>query len=265
MPNRIGFSSFTFFPDTRELFNGEDPVSLPPKASLILGALLASPGRVVSREELYRCAWGETIVEFEHALNTCIRQIRVALRDEVGSPEFIQTVPRIGYRWCHPITDSVGAQRGARKKTGLRLFSRVLVGIALAALLVLLLEVRGAVEKNESPSTVVVAGFQVLGDPGVRMVNGIDVSLEAAVRSNVQRLDRTLSSDEDGPEFVLTGALVGSSDGILLTTTLLRTSDGSTVWTGTYDPFCERITGDPVSLIGSLVAHTVVSRVAADI
>ena len=39
------------------------------------------------------------MVDFEHGLNTCMRQIRTALGEQAGSPQFIETAPRLGYRF----------------------------------------------------------------------------------------------------------------------------------------------------------------------
>ena len=66
--------------------------------------LASRPGQLVTREELYRAIWGdETVVDFERGLNTCMRQIRTALGEEAGSPQFIETVPRLGYRFVAPV------------------------------------------------------------------------------------------------------------------------------------------------------------------
>jgi TolB-like protein len=66
--------------------------------------LASRPGELVRREELCRAIWGdETVVDFERGLNTCMRQIRTALGEEAGSPQFIETVPRLGYRLVAPV------------------------------------------------------------------------------------------------------------------------------------------------------------------
>jgi TolB-like protein len=44
--------------------------------------------------------WGdETFVDFDQALNFCVRQIREVLDDDAKSPRFIETLPRRGYRF----------------------------------------------------------------------------------------------------------------------------------------------------------------------
>ena len=67
--------------------------------------LIERPGTLVTRSALREAVWGdETVVDFEHGLNTCIRQIRHALVDDADVPRFIETVPRLGYRFTAAVT-----------------------------------------------------------------------------------------------------------------------------------------------------------------
>jgi hypothetical protein len=66
----------------------------------VLVVLASRPGELVTREELRQAIWGnDTVVDFEHGLNTCIRLIRTALGEKADSAEIIETVPRLGYRF----------------------------------------------------------------------------------------------------------------------------------------------------------------------
>ncbi|MDE3136819.1 MAG: winged helix-turn-helix domain-containing protein [Acidobacteriota bacterium] len=70
----------------------------------VLFILLEHAGEVVTREELRRKVWTQnTFVDFEHSLATAINKIREALGDRVGSPRFIETLPKRGYRFIAPI------------------------------------------------------------------------------------------------------------------------------------------------------------------
>ena len=69
-----------------------------PMELLIL--LLERQGSVVSRQEIVDRLWGkEVFVDTEHGINTAIRKIRQALRDDPEQPRFIQTVSGKGYRF----------------------------------------------------------------------------------------------------------------------------------------------------------------------
>jgi TolB-like protein len=67
--------------------------------------LLASrPGQVVAREEIQRHLWGDaTFVDFERGINFSINQIRAALCDDAEKPRYVETLPRIGYRFIGAI------------------------------------------------------------------------------------------------------------------------------------------------------------------
>ena len=61
----------------------------------------------MTREEIRQRIWSnDTFVDFEQGLNFCIRQIRDALGDIAGAPRFIETLPRRGYRFLHPVETS---------------------------------------------------------------------------------------------------------------------------------------------------------------
>ncbi len=72
-------------------------VHLPPKAMEVLLCLAENAGKLVSRDELAEHAWGAGHVNPE-ALNRAIREIRNTLDDPVDKPEYVQTLPKLGYR-----------------------------------------------------------------------------------------------------------------------------------------------------------------------
>ena len=69
--------------------------------------LLERPGELITREEIQQKLWpseSETFVDFEHGLNTAVRKLRQALGDEAETPQYIETLPRRGYRFVGEIT-----------------------------------------------------------------------------------------------------------------------------------------------------------------
>jgi TolB-like protein/DNA-binding winged helix-turn-helix (wHTH) protein/Tfp pilus assembly protein PilF len=69
-----------------------------PMELLIL--LIEKDGSVVSRQEIVDRLWGkEVFVDTEHGINTAIRKIRQALKDDSEHPRFVQTVTGKGYRF----------------------------------------------------------------------------------------------------------------------------------------------------------------------
>jgi tetratricopeptide (TPR) repeat protein/DNA-binding winged helix-turn-helix (wHTH) protein len=78
-------------------------VKLAPQPFKALVHLAARPQRLVTREELREAIWGaERTVDFEHGINTCVRQIRTALGGDAES--IVETVPKLGYRFRARVT-----------------------------------------------------------------------------------------------------------------------------------------------------------------
>ena len=92
--------------DTRsaELRNLGQKVPLQEQPFQILRLLTASPGELVTREDIRRRLWpDDTIVEFENAINAAIKKLRIALADSADEPRYIETVKRRGYRLMVPV------------------------------------------------------------------------------------------------------------------------------------------------------------------
>ena len=86
------------------------PIKLQPQPFRVLLLLLQNPGHVISREEIRRHLWGvSTFVDFERGINLSINQIRAALCDNAEKPRYIETLPRVGYRFIAKLEPSNGA------------------------------------------------------------------------------------------------------------------------------------------------------------
>ena len=99
------FESFELRTDTRELYKRGIRLKLRPQAYQVLLLLAECAGEVVSRDQLRERLWAqETYVDFEHGLNTAVMELRAALSDSAAEPKFIQTLPRLGYRFLLPVS-----------------------------------------------------------------------------------------------------------------------------------------------------------------
>jgi DNA-binding winged helix-turn-helix (wHTH) protein len=71
---------------------------------LLLTTLLERPGEVVSREELKARLWpNDGYGAFDLGINTAVRKLRQALGDSAENPRFIETLPKVGYRFVAPV------------------------------------------------------------------------------------------------------------------------------------------------------------------
>ena len=83
----------------RVLVDGRDP-QLSPLLFNLLSALAAEPGHIVTRAALKQQLWPYAMrIDTERRLNTAMRALRAALRDDADRPRFIETVRGRGYRW----------------------------------------------------------------------------------------------------------------------------------------------------------------------
>ena len=77
---------------------GGEHVPLTPKEFKILATLAASPGTVLSREQLVEAAWGPEFVGETSSITVFIKKLRAKIEDDPTEPRIIETVWGIGYR-----------------------------------------------------------------------------------------------------------------------------------------------------------------------
>ena len=103
----IRFGPYELRPDSRELFKFGVKVKLRPQPFQVLHLLVKYAGSVVTRDQLQQQLWpADTFVDFEHSLNTAIKELRAVLNDSATAPRYIQTVPKLGYRFIFPVDQS---------------------------------------------------------------------------------------------------------------------------------------------------------------
>jgi len=93
----------------------------------ILSLLIEHPGEVVTREQLRERLWQtDTFVDFEHSLNTAVKKLRAALGDSPENSRYIETIPRLGYRFIAPIEASETHASEVRQEQGIQVKERSL-------------------------------------------------------------------------------------------------------------------------------------------
>ena len=89
---------------TKELRKNGLKVRIQPKPFELLAAMLAQPGKLVTRAELQERLWpGDTVVDFEKGLGTAVGKLREALGDTGGNPRYVETLPKRGFRFIYPV------------------------------------------------------------------------------------------------------------------------------------------------------------------
>src|SRR4051812_21374992 len=92
------FGPFRIDPAERQVMREGSVVPLPPKAFDTLLFLVRNSGRILSKEELMKATWPDTFVE-EASLAQNISVLRRVLGEPAGERQYIETIPRRGYRF----------------------------------------------------------------------------------------------------------------------------------------------------------------------
>jgi len=98
MSRSYRFGDFRLDPATRELWRGDAPVAVPPRAFDCIVYLLEHRERAVGRDELIAAVWGRTETG-DGALGQTVLAARRALDDTGKEQHVIRTVFRFGYHW----------------------------------------------------------------------------------------------------------------------------------------------------------------------
>jgi len=90
-------------------------IKLQPMSKRVLLSLAGAAGETVRREVLYQQIWPNPVIaDAEHGLNTAVKKLRAALNDNAEQPRYIETVPRVGYRFIAPLSNGSAAEDHSR-------------------------------------------------------------------------------------------------------------------------------------------------------
>lgn len=73
----------------------------------ILLLLIEQRGQIIAREQIVERVWGKgAFLDTDNSINSAIRKIRQALKDDAEQPRFIQTITGQGYRFIAPVAEA---------------------------------------------------------------------------------------------------------------------------------------------------------------
>ena len=131
----VRFGEFEVDVRTKELRKDGVKLKFSGQPFQVLAILLERPGEVVTREELQKRLWPDTFVDVERNLNTAVNKIREVLGDSAESPQFIETLPRRGYRFIGELQLPVPLEpdrRPGRRPMWLKIGASVLAVLVIA-------------------------------------------------------------------------------------------------------------------------------------
>ena len=151
------FHDFELDTSSYQLCRDGRPLKLEKMPMDLLFLLVKRAGELVPRHDIQQELWADAVfVDVEPAINTVIRKVRQALRDDADHPRFIETVVGKGYRFIAPVVVIEGAGSGDPQPRG----RFVRLGIATVGLLlvlaagIVLLITREARRASETPAAV---------------------------------------------------------------------------------------------------------------
>ena len=100
------FGSFRLDLNRHSLLRDGEVVALSPKAIQTLTLLVQNPGKTLEREALMQAVWPDVTVE-DANLTVAISQLRKGLNQNGDATKFIETIPRVGYRFVADICEVI--------------------------------------------------------------------------------------------------------------------------------------------------------------
>ena len=256
----IRFGNFEMDTESLELKRDGQRLHLQIQPFRVLQTLVANAGSAVTREELRRRVWPTNVfLDFDHGLNNAVARLREALGDSSDHPEYIETLPRVGYRFIYPLEAApVAAARTlpapeARSTASDRPGRRLLAGGAasLAAVLLAFLVHDDLPRSTSAIRSIAVLPFRDLtGETGQEyFAEGLTEALVTRLaqnrglrvvsRQSAERARDRSDSVEDmatelGVDGIIDSSFVRSGDDIRIDVRLVRVADDSHAWARSY-------------------------------
>jgi len=258
----------------RELRKHGTHVRLRGQPFCILSMLLERPGEVVTRDEMRQKLWSaDTFVDFEHSLNSAIKKLRAVLGDSPDNSRYIETIPRVGYRFVAPVQEvplpglsapevsasSTESQTQAAPPVSHWRWPRLVAGglalVALAAVATFAWR-RAHLRPGLAGEKVVLAVLpfsNLTGDPGqeyfsdglteemIAQLGQMDPNrMSVIARTSIMHYKGSSAplpqiGSELGVQYVLEGSVRRDSGRVRITAQLVRVKDQTPVWSREYD------------------------------
>ena len=228
------FDSFVLDQAERVLLRGGQPVALTAKVFDVLSVLVESAGHVVTKATLLEKIWPDAFVE-EANLTVNVAVLRKILRQNAGGKQYIETVPKQGYRFVAKVLEVKGE----------RALQRVEQEIALTV------QQESALNSFQAFSSLAVLPFDnESGDPDTEyLADGLTESIinslshvedfRVLARNTVFRYkpksaDPQRIGEELGVRSLLTGRILRLGDRVIIRATAIDVQEGWQIWGEQY-------------------------------
>jgi len=236
---------------------GEVRPRLPRQPARLLALLAERAGEVVTREEIREHIWTDTAVEFDASLHFCIRQIRAALGDQASAPQFVETIPRQGYRLIPQVERVSNDGTGAiPERSRAKLTRRVVLGslLVVACTVASYFSLRDPASPVPPPVRIGIMPFRPPADSRFGEVPPIaewileEMTSLAAERVEIVGPTTTVSFEESGIGllaeryglgYVVNGRFLSDEEAPAMLAELIRSADGAHVWVRRFDDLAD--------------------------
>ena len=162
----LQFGEFILDINQARLFNNDDEVAIEPKLMALLLLFVNHPNTIISRKDILEKVWADSLVT-DNAVNKMVAKLRKVLSDNAQNPQYIQTIPKRGYRLiCEMIDlqDNNSSQidqpaietpqiNGNNKRSEINFHRNKVIAILLLVLLVLSIMFSSQLLDSNSPNT----------------------------------------------------------------------------------------------------------------
>ena len=216
----IRFEDFELDDQSLELRKNGTPERIQHQPARVLAFLLNHRGALVTREQIRLAIWGQdTFVDFEQGLNFCIRQIRLALHDQADHPRFVETLPRLGYRFVAQIDKTEDREL---RQAGKRIRIAVIP----------IEDLSGQPEDYFTGGLTedMISALSRIDPERLRVTAGPKLQSSDASAAAIDQLQRQLDLD-----YLLRGTVRRSADKVRISAQLHDLRDKGVLWSDTYD------------------------------
>jgi DNA-binding winged helix-turn-helix (wHTH) protein len=234
---RLGMIAYEFGewlvePELGRMHRDHEQVHLEPKTLAVLACLLNEPGEVVSKEKLLHTVWPDRIVE-ANAVSRNIALLRRALGDEPRQSQYIETIPKRGYRAVAPVRRIEGHSTSTGRSTRSSRAGATLTDLPFdnpssdthASLL--------APFGSETPTVGVSSLSHSSSDNLATYAECVAEDIRSELANTDVRLIANVSNEDinpNGTDYLIVGRVLGSTNGCRVSLRLVRTSDQRVLW-----------------------------------
>ena len=217
-PALLRFGTFEVDPGSHEIRKHGLRISLEGKPFEILMTLLENPGRVVTRKTLRQKLWPDSFVGYEHSLNTAINKLRETLGDSPSSPRFVETLPRLGYRFIATV-EKLGRAQTSGAKTMLAVLP--------------LDNLSGDAQQSYFIDGLTEELISQLGQMNPKQL-GVIARTSSQLYKNTPKTVQAIG-EELGVGYVMEGSVRLEKKRVRITLQLIQSADQTHVWAASYD------------------------------